>query len=147
MREIHILLVEDSEGDILLTLELFRESVIDNRISVVMDGLEAIQFLKNEGRYVDADRPDLILLDINLPRVDGKEVLRFIKRDALLKSIPVIMLTTSCAERDKAEAYKEKANFFITKPVDLEDFQAIIKTIENICKNTVLTSNFVINAG
>src|SRR5688500_19047303 len=122
MREIHILLVEDSEGDILLTMELFRESVIDNRITVVKDGFEAIQFLKKQGKYVHADLLDLILLDINLPRIDGKEVLRFIKRDALLKSIPVIILTTSCAERDRAEAFKEQANFFITKPVNLEDF-------------------------
>jgi chemotaxis family two-component system response regulator Rcp1 len=147
MKEIHILLVEDSEGDILLTMELFRESDINNRISVVRDGLEAIQFLKKEDGFSNADQPDLILLDINLPKIDGKEVLRFIKRDIMLKSIPVIILTTSCSEMDKAEVYREQANFFITKPVDLDDFQAIIKTIENFCKNTVLIPNTTINAG
>jgi CheY-like chemotaxis protein len=147
MRKIHILLVEDSEGDILLTTELFRESEIHNRISVVRDGLEAIQFLRKEAVFTNADLPDLILLDINLPKIDGKEVLRFIKNDIMFKSIPVIILTTSSAEMDKTEVYNEHANFFITKPVDLEDFQSIIKTIENFCKNTVLIPNTTFNAG
>ena len=129
MQEIHILLVDDNEGDILLTREALEEAKIINRISVAYDGIEAIQFLRNNGPYSGA--PDLILLDINLPKMDGKEVLSIIKNDPDLKRIPVIMLTTSSSEKDILTSYDNHANCYITKPVDLERFMDVVRTIED----------------
>jgi chemotaxis family two-component system response regulator Rcp1 len=129
MQQIHILLVDDNEGDILLTREALDDARIVNKISIAYDGLEAIRFLKKEP--VGRDTPDLILLDINLPKINGTEVLAFIKNDPDLKRIPVIMLTTSSAEKDILASYENHANCYITKPVDLDRFMNVVRTIEN----------------
>jgi chemotaxis family two-component system response regulator Rcp1 len=130
-REIHILLVEDNEGDIVLTLEAFREARIHNVVDVVRDGEKALEFLKKEGVYRNAGTPDLVLLDINLPKIDGKEVLAAIKQDENLKSIPVVMLTTSDSEKDILESYMRHANCYITKPVGFENFMKVVMTIKD----------------
>jgi two-component system, chemotaxis family, response regulator Rcp1 len=127
---IHILLVEDNEGDILLTTEALFESQADNRISVARDGEEAINFLTT-----GSDTPDLILLDINLPKIDGLEVLNRIKTDAVLKSIPVIMLSTSSDSKDIARSYSGHANCFISKPVDLDAYSKIGQVIREFWFN------------
>jgi two-component system, chemotaxis family, response regulator Rcp1 len=127
---IHILLVEDNEGDIVLTLEAFKEAKVHNKISVVRDGEEAMAFLFRQGQYKDAEIPHLILLDINLPKIDGKEVLQQIKADEALRKIPVIMLTTSSSEMDILDSYNNYANCYITKPVDLNKFIEVIHTVE-----------------
>lgn len=131
MEPIEILLVEDSPGDIRLTKEALRSSKLRNNLSVVEDGVEALEFLRREGRYSDVLRPDIILLDLNLPRKDGREVLEEIKRDENLKRIPVVILTTSNSEHDILASYNLYANCYITKPVDLEQFMTIVKNIEN----------------
>lgn len=131
MKPICILLIEDNEGDVVLTLEALKESKVINNIKVVRDGLEALHFLKKEGSYAQEETPDLILLDINLPKVDGKEVLSFIKNDDQLKTIPVVMLTTSTAQKDIQDAYKGFANCYISKPVDLDKFMEIVRSIED----------------
>ena len=131
MNPIHILLVEDNEGDIILTMEALNEGKVTNKISVVRDGEQAMRFLNKEGDYHDAERPDLILLDINLPRVDGKEVLTYVKNNSVLKAIPVVMLTTSSSEKDILESYRNYANCYITKPVDLNKFFEVVQKIEN----------------
>lgn len=131
MSPIHILLVEDNEGDIILTMEALNEGKVTNKISVTRDGEQAILFLNKEGAYADAERPDLILLDINLPRVDGKEVLTYIKNNNLLKSIPVVMLTTSSSEKDILESYRNYCNCYISKPVDLDKFFDVVQKIED----------------
>jgi chemotaxis family two-component system response regulator Rcp1 len=128
---IHILLVDDNEGDILLTLEALTEAKIINKISVARDGAEALHFLNNEHQYRDSEKPDLILLDINLPRMDGTEVLAIIKNDPALRRIPVIMLTTSSSEKDILASYDNHANCYITKPVDLDRFMDVIRTVED----------------
>jgi chemotaxis family two-component system response regulator Rcp1 len=130
-QEIHILLVDDNEGDILLTLEALTEARIINKISVARDGAEALHFLNKEAPFRDSERPDLILLDINLPRMDGTEVLAIIKNDPNLRRIPVIMLTTSSAEKDILTSYDNHANCYITKPVDLDRFMDVIRTVED----------------
>lgn len=127
---LHILLVEDNEGDILLAREALREGNFLHELSVARDGEEALRFLRHEAPYEAARLPDLVLLDINLPRIDGKEVLATIKQDDQLKLIPVVMLTTSSAEKDVVEAYANHANCYITKPVDLEKFMTIVQKIE-----------------
>ena len=129
MHQIHILLVDDNEGDILLTREALDDARIVNKISIAYDGLEAIDFLRE--REGGADVPDLILLDINLPRMNGTEVLEIIKNDPGLKRIPVIMLTTSSAEKDILASYNNHANCYITKPVDLDRFIDVVRTIED----------------
>ena len=139
--EIRILLVEDNEGDILLTLEALREARIGNEVDVVKDGDRAVQFLKKEGEFKDAYTPDLILLDINLPRMDGFEVLAVIKSDERLSVIPVIMLTTSDSEKDILESYKHHANCYITKPVNFENFMNVIQTIKEFWINIVKLPN------
>ncbi|HEY6199933.1 MAG TPA: response regulator [Candidatus Binatia bacterium] len=126
-----ILLVEDNPGDVRLTMEALKEGRILNEISVVEDGVEAIAYLRRAGKYAAATRPDLILLDLNLPRKDGREVLEEIKEDAELKKIPVVVLTTSAAERDILRAYNLHANCYITKPVDLEQFMRVVQSIED----------------
>jgi len=127
---IEILLVEDNPGDVRLTTEALRDAKVRNRLSVAPDGVEALAMLRREGRHAAVTRPDLILLDLNLPRKGGREVLEEIKRDPALKNIPVVILTTSQAERDIVESYRLQANAFVTKPVDLEQFLRVIQTIE-----------------
>ena len=131
MTEIQILLVEDNEGDILLTLEAFKEMKVKSNVAVVKDGVEAIEFLKKQGQYADSTIPHLILLDINMPKLNGIEVLDFIKKEVKLKKIPVIMLTTSSSEADIAECYEKSANCFITKPLDFGKFLAVVQAIES----------------
>ncbi len=130
MDVIEILLVEDSPGDIRLTQEALRESKLRNNLSIVKDGVEAIAFLRRQGNYADAPRPGIILLDLNLPRKDGREVLEEIKQDEDLKRIPVVVLTTSNDEMDILVSYNLHANCYITKPVDLNRFVQIVKSIE-----------------
>lgn len=131
MQDIHILLVEDNEGDIVLTLEALKEAKVRNTISVARDGEEAIKMLYQAEPYESFRKPDLILLDINLPKIDGKEVLSRIKNDDKLKMIPVVMLTTSTAERDVLDSYSNHANCYISKPVDINKFLAVIHSIED----------------
>jgi len=131
MDSIHILLVEDNEGDILLIKESFEDARILNTISAVKDGEKAIRYLDKTGSYSDVKSPDLILLDVNLPRISGHEVLAYIKNNPNLKQIPVIMLTTSSAEKDIIESYKNHANCYITKPVEVDEFLQAITKIEN----------------
>jgi len=130
-RPIEILLVEDNPGDVRLTREALKEGKILNQLSVASDGVEALAFLRREGNYANAPRPDLILLDLNLPKKNGNEVLAEIKRDVNLRRIPVVILTTSRAEQDIIESYNLYANAFIAKPVDLAQFITIIKSIED----------------
>ena len=136
-KPIKILLVEDNLGDVRLTLEAFEEAKIRNEISVVNDGIQAMAFLRREGKYADALRPDLILLDLNLPKKDGYEVLAEIKQDSHLRRIPVVILTTSKAERDILETYYLHANCYIIKPVDLEQFMTVVKSIETFWLDVV----------
>ena len=131
MDHIHILLVEDNEGDILLTKEALEEAKILTSLSVVKDGEEAFDFVRRTGKYTNASLPDLVLLDVNLPKKNGHEVLQYIKGDEELKHIPVIMLSTSSSERDINLSYNNYANSFITKPVDAGDFLSLIITIVN----------------
>jgi chemotaxis family two-component system response regulator Rcp1 len=126
-----ILLVEDNPGDVRLTMEALKEGKILNEVSVVSDGVEALAFLHREGGYAGAARPDLILLDLNLPKKDGREVLEEIKGDDDLKKIPVVVLTTSAAERDILKAYNLHANCYIAKPVDLDQFIRVVQSIED----------------
>lgn len=128
---VHILLVEDNPGDVHLTEEALHEGKVLNRLSVVNDGVEALAFLRREGRYADARRPDLILLDLNLPRIDGRQVLAAIKQDPDLHRIPVVVLTSSRAEEDILRTYNLNANCYVTKPVDLDQFLHVIKSIED----------------
>ena len=137
MNNIHILLVEDNEGDIVLTLEAFEEAKIINEISIVRNGEAALDFLLQKGDYRDVKTPDLILMDINLPRKNGHEVLQFIKSDPNIKHIPVLMLTTSSSEKDVLTAYQNYASCFISKPVDVNDFLNVISEIENFWVNIV----------
>jgi two-component system response regulator len=131
MRPIEILLVEDSPTDVLLAREALEYSKLLNNLHVVSDGVQAMDFLRREGEYSQAPRPDLVLLDLNLPRKDGREVLAEIKADETLKLIPVVILTTSHDEKDVAAAYGSYANCYITKPVDFNQFVEVIKSIEN----------------
>ena len=138
LKPVHILLVEDNEGDIVLTMDAFEESKINTNISVVRNGQEAVDFLFKRDRFEQENRPDLILLDINIPILNGHEVLKVIKQDAELKKIPVIMLTTSSSTRDINLSYENYANSYVTKPIEMEDFlQAILKIEEfwlQLCK-------------
>ena len=127
---IEILLVEDNPGDARLTIEAMREAKVRNRMHVVEDGVEAMEFLRRQGRFGDAPRPDLILLDLNLPRKDGREVLAEVKTDPDLKRIPVVVLTTSRAEEDVLRAYDLHANCYVTKPVDFEQFMRVVREID-----------------
>ncbi len=128
---IHILLVEDNEGDILLTIEAFEEGKIANTITVIKDGWEAIQFLEKTGDYAGSASPDLVLLDINLPKMNGHEVLKRVKANDELKHIPIIMLTTSSLDKDVFLSYNNHVNCFITKPVEIKDFLKVVSTIEH----------------
>jgi len=131
VRPIEILLVEDNPGDIRLTKEALKEGKVLNTLTVVQDGVEALTCLRRQGRYTDAKRPDLILLDLNLPKKDGREVLAEIKDDEALKLIPVVVLTTSQDERDVLKSYGLHANCYITKPVELEQFISVVRAIEH----------------
>ena len=126
---IEILLVEDNPGDVRLTREAFRDARISNRIHTVCDGVEAMAFLNHEGAYTSAPSPDLILLDLNLPKKDGREVLAAVKADEKIKHIPVVVLTTSNAERDIVKSYELQANCYVTKPVDLDQFLNTVKAV------------------
>ena len=129
-RPVEILLVEDNPGDVRLTRETLKDSKLLNRMSVAVDGVEALAFLRREGRYAGEVRPDLILLDLNLPKKDGREVLAEIKADESLRRIPVVVLTTSSAEQDILKMYDLHANCYITKPVDLDQFSTVVRAIE-----------------
>ena len=130
-RPAEVLLVEDSPGDVRLTREALKEGKVRNNLSVVSDGVEAMEFLRREGKYKDAPRPDIVLLDLNMPRKDGREVLAEMKGDEALKRIPVVVLTTSEAEQDILRTYDLHANCYLTKPVDLEQFISIVKSVED----------------
>lgn len=128
--QVQILLVEDNPGDVRLTKEALKETELLFNLNVAKDGVEAISMLRQEGDYSEQPRPDLILLDLNLPKKDGREVLAEIKQDEKLKQIPVVILTTSDAEQDIIKVYSLHANCFITKPVDLDQFYKVVKQIE-----------------
>jgi CheY-like chemotaxis protein len=128
---IEILLIEDNPGDVRLTQEALRESKVINNLTVVADGVQALDFLRQTGRYAGATRPDLILLDLNLPRKDGREVLEEIKADPNLKRIPVVVITSSSLEEDVLRTYNLHANCYISKPVDFEQFVAVVRSIED----------------
>ncbi len=130
-RSIEVLLVEDNPGDVRLTKEALREGKVRNNLHVAPDGVEALAFLRREGQYASAVRPDLVLLDLNLPRKDGREVLEEMKSDPALMNIPVVVLTSSQAEQDILKAYNLHANCYVTKPVDLDQFITVVKSIEN----------------
>jgi CheY-like chemotaxis protein len=137
-RPIEILLVEDNAGDIRLTREALKEGKVHNNLHVVQDGVKALAFLRKEGQYTDVGRPDLILLDLNLPRLDGREVLAEIKQDENLKQIPVVILTTSESEEDILKSYGLHANCYIPKPLNLDRFVTIVQAIENFWVSIVV---------
>lgn len=128
---VKILLVEDNPGDVRLTQEALKESKMLNELHVAVDGEEALEFLNREGKYADAPHPDLILLDLNLPKKDGRELLEEIKADEKLRRIPVVVLTTSKAQEDIYRMYEQHANCYITKPIDLDQFIEVVKSIDN----------------
>ena len=134
---IEVLLVEDDPGDVLMTKEAFEEHGTVNRLTVVPDGAEALAYLRREGDHADAVRPDLILLDLNLPKRDGREVLAEIKNDSDLHQIPVVVLTTSQADEDILRSYKLHANAYVTKPVDYDKFIAVVRQIEQFFVDVV----------
>jgi len=134
---IEVLLVEDSPGDVRLTQEAFKDAKVLINLNVASDGVEAMAFLGREGKYADAPRPDLILLDLNLPKKDGREVLSELKESPALKSIPVVILTTSASEADIHGSYQHHANCYITKPVDLEGFLKVVKSIDSFWLSVV----------
>lgn len=127
---VQLLLVEDSPGDVELTREALEEAKVANTLHVVSDGVEAMEFLRRQGRFAGAVRPDLVLLDLNLPRKDGRQVLAEIKEDPDLRRIPVVVLTTSQAEKDVLAAYELHANAYIVKPVDLQQFLQVVRSVE-----------------
>jgi two-component system, chemotaxis family, response regulator Rcp1 len=130
VKPIEILLVEDNPGDVRLSIEVLRDAKVHNHLNTVSDGVEALSFLRREGIYADAPHPDLILLDLNLPKKDGREVLAEIKADDNLKRIPVVVLTTSQSEEDILKAYELHANCYISKPVNLDQFIKVVQSIE-----------------
>jgi len=140
---IDILLVEDSPGDVRLTMEALKDGKVANNLHVVEDGEEALLFLRRKGKYLGAIRPDLILLDLNLPKKDGREVLSEIKRDDDLKRIPVVILTTSSAEEDILKTYNNHANCYVTKPMGFDQFIHAIQSIENFWLTVVKLPNGV----
>ncbi|MDF6017317.1 MULTISPECIES: response regulator [Streptomyces] len=137
VKPIEVLLVEDDPGDELMTREAFEDNKIRNTLHVVRDGQEALDFLYRQGEYADAPRPDLVLLDLNLPRYDGRQVLERIKTDPELALIPVVVLTTSSAEEDILRSYKLHANAYVTKPVDLEQFIGAVRQIDDFFVSVV----------
>jgi len=136
--QVEILLVEDNPADARLTMEAFKSSHLPHCLSHAQDGIEALEYLRRQGRYTQAQRPDLILLDLNLPRKDGREVLSDIKSDQELRRIPVVVLTTSQAQEDIQRAYSLYANCYICKPMELDDFTRIVKSIEDFWLSTAM---------
>jgi len=134
---IEVLLVEDDPGDVLMTQEAFEEHKVRNKLSVVSDGEEALAYLRRQGEHAEATRPDLILLDLNLPRIDGREVLQVIKEDEDLRRIPVVVLTTSQADEDILRSYSLHANAYVTKPVDFDRFIAVVRQIDDFFVSVV----------
>jgi chemotaxis family two-component system response regulator Rcp1 len=136
-RNVEILLVEDNPGDVRLTREALAEAGVDNQLAVVQDGVEAMEYLYREGSYQNVKRPDLVLLDLNLPRKNGREVLAEIKNDTYLKRIPVVVLSTSVSTDDITAAYESHANCYISKPADLNQYIAVIQSVEHFWLSTV----------
>ena len=134
---IQILIIEDNPADVRLVKEVMRDSKILNEIHWVPDGVEAIAFLRRQGKYGDAPRPHIVFLDLNMPRKDGREVLREVKSDPNLRRIPIVVMTSSQAEEDIARAYDQHANCYIRKPIDFQQFHSVVKTIENFWFATV----------
>jgi len=134
---IEVLLVEDDPGDVLLIREAFEDNKVANRLHVVADGVEALEFMRQTGAYADAPRPDLVLLDLNLPRKDGREVLAEVKDDERLRTIPVVVLTTSQAEEDVLRSYDLHANAYVTKPVDFDRFIGVVRQIDQFFVSVV----------
>ena len=134
---IEVLLVEDDPGDVLMTREAFEEHKVANRLWVVSDGVSALEFLRKQGEHASAPTPDLVLLDLNLPRMDGREVLAAVKQDPELKHIPVVVLTTSEAEEDVLRSYALHANAYVTKPVDFERFIRVVRDIDEFFVSVV----------
>ncbi|WP_324653268.1 response regulator [Georgenia sp. H159] len=134
---IEVLLVEDDPGDVLMTEEAFAEYKVANRLTVVSDGESAMSYLHKQGQYADAPTPDLVLLDLNLPRMDGREVLAELKEDPELRRIPVVVLTTSEAEEDILRSYNLHANAYVTKPVDFERFISVVRKIDDFFVSVV----------
>jgi CheY-like chemotaxis protein len=134
---IEVLLVEDDPGDVLLIREAFEDNKVSNHLHVVADGVEALEFMRQEGPHGDAPRPDLVLLDLNLPRKDGREVLAEVKDDADLRTIPVVVLTTSQAEEDVLRSYDLHANAYVTKPVDFDRFIGVVRQIDQFFVSVV----------
>ena len=130
MDVVHILLVEDNEGDIILTTEAFKDMQLENRISVVKDGEEALLFLRRQGKYSNVSLPQLILMDIQLPGINGKDLLEIIKQDEELKEIPVVMLTSSDKDADISDCYDKQVNWYITKPIDYDKYTKVMHEIE-----------------
>jgi CheY-like chemotaxis protein len=137
IKPIEVLLVEDDHGDVVLITEAFEHNKVNNRLNVVADGVEALQFLRREDPYEDASEPDLILLDLNLPRKDGRQVLAEVKEDATLRRIPVVVLTTSKAEEDVLRSYDLHANAYVTKPVDFDRFIEVVRQIDEFFVSVV----------
>jgi CheY-like chemotaxis protein len=140
-KSIDVLLVEDDPGDTLMIREAFEDNKVRNRLTCVTDGVQALEFLRREGSHAGAPRPDLILLDLNLPRKDGREVLAEIKADDDLRTIPVVILTTSQAEEDVLRSYELHANAYVTKPVDFERFIEVVRQIDNFFVTVVKLPN------
>jgi CheY-like chemotaxis protein len=136
-RPIEVLLVEDDPGDVLLIREAFEFNKVHNNLNVVSDGEQALAYLRREGEHAEALRPDLVLLDLNLPRKDGREVLAEVKQDAELRTIPIVVLTTSEAEEDVLKSYQLHANAYVTKPVDFERFVSIVRQIDDFFVSVV----------
>jgi len=142
-RPVNILLIEDNPGDVRLTKEAFKESGMNVILSVVMDGVEALQYLRQEEGYADAILPDLILLDLNLPKKDGREVLEIIKTDDQLMCIPVVVLTTSGAEQDISNSYRLHANCYLNKPIEFDKFFDLIQKIEDFWLSTTVLPTMI----
>ncbi len=136
-RTINVLLVEDDPGDVLMTREAFEDNKVANRLAVVSDGVSAMEYLRKQGPYADAPTPDLVLLDLNLPRMDGREVLQALKEDEELRRIPVVVLTTSEAEEDVLRSYSLHANAYVTKPVDFDRFIDVVRQIDEFFVSVV----------
>lgn len=128
---VEVLMVEDNEGDRRLTEEALKDSKLKIRLNMVVDGVEALSYLRREGKYASARKPDLILLDLNLPRMSGTEVLEQIKKEDQLKDIPVVIMTSSKAEKDVVESYRLHANCYIVKPIDLEQFGEVVRSVDH----------------
>ncbi len=142
-RPVNILLIEDNPGDVRLTQEAFKEGDMNVNLSVVMDGVEALEYLNKEGRFVDSITPDLILLDLNLPKKDGREVLEVIKKDERLMCIPVVVLTTSGAEQDISNSYRLHANCYLNKPIEFDKFFDLIQKVEEFWLSTTVLPTMI----